>query len=120
MILSKAELNMSLRFELVALAAFTTVFLVAPARGAEPAAKDTSKPPKSWTVPRTPDGQPDLQGYWTNGTYIPLERPKELAGKEFFTAAEAAAYEKKKLEAEHSQAADDLHYDNVIWQGDKW
>ena len=98
MILSKAEPNMSLRFDAIALVVFGISILLTLARGAEPAAKDTPKTPKSWTLPRTPDGQPDLQGYWTNGTYIPLERPKELASKEFFTAAEAAAYEKKKLE----------------------
>ena len=111
---------MSLRFHASALAAFGVTLLLAPANGAEPAAKDAGKAPKSWTQPRTPDGQPDLQGYWTNGTYIPLERPKELAGKEFYTEAEAAAFEKKRVQDEHSQAADDVHYDNVIWQGDKW
>ena len=26
-------------------------------------------------VPRTPDGRPDLQGNWTNGTITPIERP---------------------------------------------
>jgi hypothetical protein len=30
---------------------------------------------KTWTVPRTPDGKPDLQGNWTNETLTPLERP---------------------------------------------
>jgi hypothetical protein len=110
---------MSLRFHACALAAFT-IFLVMPTHAAEPAAKDASKAPKSWTPPRTSDGQPDLQGYWTNGTYIPLERRKELAGKEFYSEAEAAAVEKKKLQEDHSQAADDIHYDNVIWQGDKY
>ena len=35
----------------------------------------------SYKVPRTPDGQPDLQGYWTNLTYTPFERPKALANK---------------------------------------
>jgi hypothetical protein len=45
--------------------------------------------------PRTPGGQPDLQGIWTNATITPLERPAELAGKQFFTEAEAAAYEKQ-------------------------
>lgn len=54
-----------------------------------------SQTAKTWTVPRTPDGQPDLQGIWTNGTLTPLERPRELADKPFFTAAEAAAYEKQ-------------------------
>jgi hypothetical protein len=29
---------------------------------------------KSWTLPRTPDGKPDLQGNWTNETLTPLER----------------------------------------------
>ena len=27
-------------------------------------------------VPRTPDGRPDLQGNWTNGTITPIERPR--------------------------------------------
>jgi hypothetical protein len=40
----------------------------------------------------------DLQGIWTNATLTPLERPAELAGKEFFTPAEAAAYEKQGRE----------------------
>jgi hypothetical protein len=109
---------MRLRFHALALAACAV--LAAPAPGAEPAAKDAAKAPKNWTLPRTPDGQPDLQGYWTNGTYIPLERPKELGNKEFYTAAEAEALEKKKVQEDHSQAADDIHYDNVIWQGDKY
>jgi hypothetical protein len=30
--------------------------------------------PVRWTVPRTPDGKPDLQGNWTNETQTPLER----------------------------------------------
>ncbi|MGQ0734224.1 MAG: hypothetical protein ACT4QD_11275 [Acidobacteriota bacterium] len=30
---------------------------------------------KPWTMPRTLDGQPDLQGSWTNATLTPLERP---------------------------------------------
>ena len=48
-----------------------------------------------WSVPRTPDGQPDLQGLWSNTTITPMERPAQLAGKEFFTEQEAAAYEKQ-------------------------
>ena len=32
-------------------------------------------PADGYTLPRTPDGQPDLQGFWTNATYTPLERP---------------------------------------------
>jgi len=51
-----------------------------------------------WTAPRTPDGQPDLQGIWTSATLTPLERPPELAGKQSLTPGEAAAYEKQLLE----------------------
>ena len=35
----------------------------------------------SYKVPRTADGHPDLQGYWTNLTYTPFERPRALANK---------------------------------------
>ncbi len=52
----------------------------------------------TWTGPRTADGQPDLQGIWTNATITPMERPADLAGKQFFTEQEVAAYEKKVLE----------------------
>ena len=41
-------------------------------------------------------GERDLQGIWTNATLTPLERPAELAGKEFLTEAEAAAFEKRR------------------------
>ena len=50
---------------------------------------------QTWRAPRTPDGQPDLQGIWTNTTLTPFERPGDLANKEFFTVEEAAAYSKR-------------------------
>ena len=54
--------------------------------------------PKAWTVPRTPDGRPDLQGTWSNATLTPFERPNALAGKEFFTEQEAAEFARTTLE----------------------
>src|SRR5262245_46804860 len=42
------------------------------------------------TLPRTPDGQPDLQGIWLNNDATPLERPKALEGKQFLTDKEVA------------------------------
>ena len=48
---------------------------------------------QTWTPPRTPDGQPDLQGIWTNATITPFERPAALAGKAFLTEKEAAELE---------------------------
>src|SRR5713226_57621 len=58
----------------------------APSRATRPDAAE-----RRWTVSRTPDGQPDLQGYWTNATYTPMERPRNIT-KEFFTEEEYAAF----------------------------
>lgn len=44
----------------------------------------------TWTPPRTPDGQPVLEGTWTNSTTTSFERPSVFAGREFLTAEEAA------------------------------
>ena len=46
----------------------------------------------------TPWGDPDLQGVWTTQTPVPLERPRALAGKTFFTSEESAEFEKTALE----------------------
>ncbi|HUA87002.1 MAG TPA: hypothetical protein VMB85_24265 [Bryobacteraceae bacterium] len=54
-------------------------------------------PAKPWTPPRTPDGQPDLQGTWTNSTLTSLERPAEFRDKPTLTREEAAAYQDRLL-----------------------
>jgi hypothetical protein len=69
---------------------------------------------KPWKVPRTPDGQPDLQGFWTNNSYTPLERPKGVT-KEYFTKEEAAEMQKRAAAEESEQTEPgtiaDVHYD---------
>ena len=72
------------------------------------------------TVPRTPDGQPDLQGFWTNDTVTPLERPTEFGTKEVLTAEEAAAYAKKRRDQFLAQPKDNIHYDDAIWQDEHY
>ena len=92
------------------------VFLaLAPVAAQTPAAKlakeTTSK--KTWTPPRTPDGQPDLGGVYTNASAIPLERPKDLGAKEFFTKEEAIAYTAKmkvRQEVVAKGTYGDVHY----------
>jgi hypothetical protein len=45
---------------------------------------------RSWTVAKTPWGDPDLQGFWTNTTTTPLQRPADLADKPVLTPEEYA------------------------------
>ena len=103
-----------------ALAIVTGVLSLAPTAVAGQGASAPPQAAKAWTLPRTPAGQPDLQGYWTNDTFTPLERPPELAGKELFTEEEAAAYLKKRLDQYLAQSKDDIHYDDAIWQGENY
>ena len=51
-------------------------------------------------VPRTPFGAPDLQGVWTGSSVTPLERPRELADREFLSDEEAANLEQQALDRE--------------------
>ena len=88
----------------------------------------------SWTVPRTSDGHPDLQGIWTTQTFNPLQRPDRLAGREFLTEAEAAeltelltapgvnplarnllAEESEEERRDRTRQTDPTHYDNAVW-----
>jgi len=50
-------------------------------------------------APRLPWGDPDLEGIWTNATLTTLQRAPELGTKAFFTAEEAAAWEKQRIQA---------------------
>src|SRR5687768_1314763 len=59
---------------------------------AAPAGAQTSKAPK------TPWGKPDLTGLWDFRTITPLERPANIADKEFLTEAEAAQLERETIE----------------------
>ena len=86
--------------------------------------------------PRTPWGDPDLQGIWTSATYTPLERPETVADRAFLTEEEAAelaalvaedgvdplrarnilaAGTDEERRAVTRQTQENIHYDNAIW-----
>ena len=56
--------------------------------------------------PLAPDGHTDLQGIWTNATLTPLERPKGLGSKEFYTAQEFAELARRVRAGDVGQEAD--------------
>ena len=58
--------------------------------GASAATQTVDTANKTYKAPRTPDGQPDLQGIWNNTVSTPLERPAAFAGKERLTPEELA------------------------------
>ena len=51
--------------------------------------------PAPWKSALTPDGQPDLQGIWSNNSATPLERPQALAGRQFLSDEEVAELQKR-------------------------
>jgi hypothetical protein len=65
----------------------------APAKPA-PAAKPAPVN-KAWTAPRTPWGDPDLQGVWNDSTSTPLERPDRVGAKGVLTDEEAGEFQQQ-------------------------
>ncbi len=83
--------------------------LVMLAAAASTAAAQAFKPPRtSW-------GDPVIQGIFTNNTDVPVERPRELGEKEFWTDAEYAerkANRKAVYETTAPGTPGDVHYAN--------
>src|SRR5688572_8160221 len=66
----------------------------------------TSGVAKAWTSPKTPNGDPDLQGIWTSTTTAPFERPAQYGNRLFLTDEEYAQTERqlqRQLEADSQE-----------------
>ena len=81
--------------------------------GAQPSS-GAARGTEAYAAPRTADGHPDLQGFWTNQTYTPLERP-EGVDRAFYTVEEVAAIESGRAAREAELTVPgtipDVHYD---------
>ena len=83
---------------LIGALAITMTFALAVVPVANQAPSTTTTAPKTPAAPspKTPWGEPDLQGIWTYESQIPFERPAKYAGREFFTDAEIAELDKQR------------------------
>src|ERR1700759_2761842 len=55
-------------------------------------------PASSGGAPKTPWGEPDLQGIWTDEFDIPLQRPARFANQGFFTEAQREELDRQRGE----------------------
>src|ERR1700751_4859445 len=76
----------------VFVAAVLALMSMSTASGQAPQTAKKAATPAKWTAPKTPWGDPDLQGVWNDATSTPLERPNGLAGKSVLADEEAAEF----------------------------
>jgi hypothetical protein len=70
-----------------------------------------------YKTPRTPWGDPDLQGLWTNQTSTPLERPDALKDRQTLTQQEAVDREEQaRASADRPPRAGDPGTYNAVWR----
>jgi hypothetical protein len=92
-----------------------------PVAAQKPTSSATATRPaaRKWTPPRTPWGDPDLQGQWNSQTSTPLQRPVEgdLANRESLSEEEAEALEEANRRSfDDAPRAGDPGTYNAFWR----
>jgi hypothetical protein len=79
-------------FMSVAMLAAAFALTIVPASAQQAPAPPKSAPPKNWVQPKTPWGEPDIQGTWTSDDCIgtPLNRPAAFGDRLHYTEQEIA------------------------------
>lgn len=67
----------------------------------------------TYSVPRTIDGHPNLQGVWENNSITPVERPNVFGDKEFLTDEDVEFFQ-RGLQAIKEQGGDALFGEGVL------
>jgi hypothetical protein len=91
---------------------------------ASPNAAANATDKKTWKLSYTADGQPDLQGIWTNLSFTPLVRPAKYGNREFLTKEEMDWDFKtgiaRSYDSTLGNAADSPFYDATTYALDAW
>jgi hypothetical protein len=69
---------------------------------------------QEWKPSRTPDGQPDLQGVWSDASITPLERPRALGDRKTLTDAEVAQLKERAERLFNNRESDFIPGDNLF------
>jgi hypothetical protein len=107
-----------MHFRLISLVTFSVLAAFTAGTSAMAGAKPSkSTSARKWVASKTPDGQPDLQGTWTNATITPFERPAELGEKSVLSPEEAAKLEKRAAEnrVDRPPKPGDVGNYNQVW-----
>ena len=71
---------------------------------------------REWAVPRTPWGDPDMQGTWTNQTTTPLQRPSRYAERNTLSVDEVVELQREADErGDRPPAPGDTGTSNQFW-----
>jgi hypothetical protein len=90
---------------LTCLAATTVIVFLLPSPGGAQSKQSAAKTAKAWTAPRTPWGDPDLQGMWpaTDLIGVPMQRPQNFGTRTELTDEEFA---QREAQAKRTAASD--------------